>query len=197
MTTDPYIGSAGGQPRLLIPTIDRIQDPAVTIAMNAILRWGNSLLLGTGSPPVLAWQHCLKPTFSAGGIFLEQVTEWSVVAGDPDYNYFEGDGTNTYIEQLPADGISFFSYGAIAQEPLDSPLNVTMALNDGYGYPGFAPGVSTSLAGPSESATVTGTFIVDDDDIPDGITLPWSWYCNGQNFKNVSLWFNILTLSKA
>lgn len=43
-----YAGSAGGQPRLLIPTINAIVDPATNNAMNAILRWANTLMLGGG-----------------------------------------------------------------------------------------------------------------------------------------------------
>lgn len=55
MSVDRYAGSAGGQPRLLIPTIDRIVDPATKQAMNQILRWANTLLLGASSGGLLAY----------------------------------------------------------------------------------------------------------------------------------------------
>jgi hypothetical protein len=55
MTVDPYIGSAGGQPRLFIPTMGQFQDPSVETAMNVILRWANSLLASTPGPPGVSW----------------------------------------------------------------------------------------------------------------------------------------------
>ena len=47
-----YSGSAGGQPRLLIPSLGQFEDPAVQRAMLAIQNWGNRLLLSGGGAPI-------------------------------------------------------------------------------------------------------------------------------------------------
>jgi hypothetical protein len=81
-----YAGSAGGQPRLFIPSMGQFQDPAVQTAMQQILQWANTLMLGTGGLIAAAsfeatgldtWNSFSSPTFS-----YQAAIEWSAIAGE-------------------------------------------------------------------------------------------------------------------
>jgi hypothetical protein len=55
MTNPYYAGDAGGQPRLLIPSMGQFQDPATQRAMQAILQWANRLTAVTGGGNLLGF----------------------------------------------------------------------------------------------------------------------------------------------
>jgi hypothetical protein len=106
MSIDKYIGSAGGQPRLIIPQIDKIQDPAVRDAMQAIYRWANALLYTTPSPSsgLLAFA-----SYSERIVPGTNPITWSTKLAGGTYDYL--DLNAQYIVQLPPNAITLILYG--------------------------------------------------------------------------------------
>lgn len=84
-----YGGGGGGQPRLLIPTIGQFQDPAVNIAMNAILRWANTLEAGGVEQLIAGTNITLSPTDGEGIVTINAAegTPGSLIA------YYSGEAS--------------------------------------------------------------------------------------------------------
>jgi hypothetical protein len=77
-----YGGSAGGQPRLFIPSMGQFQDPAVQTAMQQILQWANTLKIG-GTPNGGA--------YGANGIDGSGNLEWVASPTPPQFSYLQSD----------------------------------------------------------------------------------------------------------
>lgn len=103
MTIDPYVGSAGGQPRLTIPYMN---DPSLGPKMNRILRtiytWANSLLLPTASSSsITAWWFGSTNDVGANPITWTEITSSG-------FAYIGDSGTE--IVALPDSSISLITY---------------------------------------------------------------------------------------
>jgi hypothetical protein len=106
MTVDPYIGSAGGQPRLFIPTMGQFQDPSVETAMNVILRWANSLLLNSSTGGVVAYAGF---TALVGDNTHPNPVTWTGTISDGVFHYMDSGVQN--IVAFPSHSYSIIQYG--------------------------------------------------------------------------------------
>lgn len=209
-----YGGGAGGQPRLFIPTIDipamrNIQDPAtkkafeeVAIALNAIKRWSDMLLLGGGGGSGLlafgGWTASLQDNTHPNPV------TWTPRISDGVFNYM--DAGVQFIQALPTHSYSIFQYGfsnaAGATAPTAANFRIFMLMVGAAssGVPGAVnPGLMLDYTGVTPALLEdgrSGWLDVDSDNIG-VVVLPWHVDALLANFgEPLGMWLNISSWSK-
>lgn len=179
--TIKYAGDAGGQPRLLIPTIDRITDPATKIAMNEILRWANTLLMGGGS---LADFAQYEATIVGGTV--NPVTWTQVVSSG--FAYLDGAGQD--VIAFPPKTYTGIFYGFVGTGfivPSGMDMRQYISLQDGGGSDVGNVAVFTLDVGiiPTDFNMAPNTEIfIDVDHLPSGHALPYHFISRSQDVVN-------------
>jgi hypothetical protein len=157
MTVDPYIGSAGGQPRLFIPTMGQFQDPSVETAMNVILRWANSLLLGTSSPGALL-QYGFYNGSVVGSAGTTNPVPWTAV--DSSFSYTSGSG----LIGFPTNSVNLLTVRLDEAFPAGiDPVTIVLSLLGNSGAntlstADFTAGLTSSNSKAYDSETLTYIF---------------------------------------
>lgn len=180
MTNPYYAGDAGGQPRLFIPTMGQIQDPATQTAMQTILQWANRLLLGgTGGLMLTGFGWYKTAGASLGSFFnlslqspfqARAIIHWVGADGFTNsFTYLQGDG---FTFHAPANSLTFFvanvyledngdpaqTVGLLANAPHDFIYSATDLRAGTGGSPAFASpsimGLWDSFQSPSPTWTM-------------------------------------------
>jgi hypothetical protein len=193
MTVDKYLGSGGGQPRLIIPMMGKFQDPAVEQTMQTILRWANSLLLGGGG--ITGWFFGTGDGPPDGGAGTQTV--WTqAFAGT--FVYF--DVTNTFIEHLPSNSLTLFLFGwRYFQNGINiAPPHLVFNLTNGAVNIGESANLhyDTGANLVNVDETRVGWAIVDDDSPHSA--LPYNWLSGNTSSgpEHMSCYLGILSVSK-
>lgn len=198
-----YGGDAGGQPRLLIPTIDKIEDPAVEIAMNSILRWANTLLMpapGTGLS--LKYYGGFSVNSRSGGNLT-----WNVDQQLGGWVYLQPD---TFTFEYPNDTISIVvlnvaaasSHGSLegflsAEPPCNRPTEAIHIPAGTFAVQGSVIGPDASSDGGFNGGSVTGFHLAGVLGQANSSQVAQIAVHNGLAFSDLTTlegWLNIVTL---
>lgn len=202
MTMDPYVGSAGGQPRVTFPFMSlNPDDPRFQQKFEANMRtlytWANSLLLGgSSSGRMLAWA---KYTSTIGDNTTKNPVVWTLTTGSG-FGYF--DGSIETIVAFPPDSLNLLLYGSSFGPTIPSGADnkMTLQIFDGsstvvedlvsaYRYEDAASGTPQDFW-----FSPNGWTLYDVDNLPSA--LPYHFVGQVQDLGSVGFYLSIMSWEK-